>query len=213
MTEAEWLACADPTLMLAQLGRTASDRKLRLFTAACCRRLWPLLAEGRGRHAVEAVEAFADGKAGWALVERASRSHARTLLDSGSLPAHWAVGRLAQDAPYFDASGVMTGLADALGPGEPTFQCGALRDVFGNPFRPATIDPAWRTPTVTGLATAAYEERFLPSGELDSARLAVLCDALLDAGCPSDAEALLHLRSPGPHCRGCWALDLLLIRE
>jgi hypothetical protein len=90
MTEAEWLACTDPRPMLAQLSRNASDRKLRLFAATCCLRLWSLLADKRGRHAVEAVEAFADGKAGWALVDRAYRSHARTLLDSESLPAHWA---------------------------------------------------------------------------------------------------------------------------
>jgi hypothetical protein len=29
---------------------------------------------------------------------------------------------------------------------------------------------------------------------LDPSRLAVLCDALLDAGCPADDEILLHLR-------------------
>jgi hypothetical protein len=62
---------------------------------------------------------------------------------------------------------------------------------------------------VTGLAPAAYEERALPSGELDPARLAVLADALEDTGC-ADSEVLGHLRGPGPHVRGCWALDLIL---
>ena len=33
--------------------------------------------------------------------------------------------------------------------------------------------------------------------------------ALEDAGC-SDERILAHLRDPGPHVRGCWALDLLL---
>jgi hypothetical protein len=84
-----------------------------------------------------------------------------------------------------------------------------LRDVFGNPFRPAALDPAWLTPTVTGIAIAAYQERILPSGELDRARLAVLADALEEAGC-TDASVLSHLRGPGPHVRGCWAVDLLL---
>ena len=37
-------------------------------------------------------------------------------------------------------------------------------------------------------------------------------DALEEARC--DDEALLsHLRSPGPHVRGCWALDLVLGKE
>jgi hypothetical protein len=59
------------------------------------------------------------------------------------------------------------------------------------------------------LARAAYEERRLPSGELDLARLAVLADALEDAGC-ADAELLGHLRGTGPHVRGCHVLDAIL---
>ena len=44
---------------------------------------------------------------------------------------------------------------------------------------------------------------------MDAARLAVLADALLDAGC--DDEALIaHCREPGPHARGCWAVDAIL---
>jgi hypothetical protein len=87
--------------------------------------------------------------------------------------------------------------------------CEMVRDIFGNPFRPVRLGRAWLTPTVTNLAQSAYEERALPSGELDPTRLAVLADALEEAGC--DQPGLLsHLRGPGPHVRGCWALDLLL---
>ena len=71
------------------------------------------------------------------------------------------------------------------------------------------IGPACPTSTVVALANAAYDERELPSGHLDPARLAVLSDALEEAGC-ADADLLAHLRSPGPHVRGCWALDLVL---
>jgi hypothetical protein len=87
-----------------------------------------------------------------------------------------------------------------------------LRCIAGNPFRPVPFDPAWRSPTVSDLAKAAYEHRALPSGELEPARLAVLADALEEAGC-DNRDILNHLRSSGPHVRGCWALDLVFNRE
>src|SRR5262249_2865626 len=84
----------------------------------------------------------------------------------------------------------------------------------------------WCTSTVLALAQAAYDERQLvfmeslkreettmqDSGTLDPDRLAVLADALEEAGCLS-ADLLAHLRGPGPHVRGCFALDLILGKE
>jgi len=87
-----------------------------------------------------------------------------------------------------------------------------VRCLFGNPLMPVSLDPASRTPAVVSLAQAAYDERILPAGTLDPARLAVLADALEDAGC-SDADLLSHLRGSGPHVRGCWVVDLLLEKE
>jgi hypothetical protein len=37
----------------------------------------------------------------------------------------------------------------------------------------------------------------------------ILADAIEEAGCADDV-ILSHLRSPGSHMRGCWALDLIL---
>jgi hypothetical protein len=48
----------------------------------------------------------------------------------------------------------------------------------------------------------------LPSGLLAGERLALLADALEEAGC-SEAAVLEHLRGPGPHVRGCWVVDLI----
>jgi hypothetical protein len=87
--------------------------------------------------------------------------------------------------------------------------CDLIRHVIGNPFRPASLAPAWLTPAVLKLAKAAYDNQLLPSGLLDNTRLSILADALEEAGC-TNAETLSHLRGSGPHVRGCWALDRLL---
>ena len=61
MTEAEWLACDDPTSMVDRLRGRVADRKLRLFFCACCRRLWQLLPDERSRAAIDAAERYAEG--------------------------------------------------------------------------------------------------------------------------------------------------------
>ena len=59
--------------------------------------------------------------------------------------------------------------------------CCLLRDIFGYPLRakPAinTAWPAWHDGTIVRIAQTIYEERSLPSGHLDPARLAILADA------------------------------------
>lgn len=60
MTEAGWLACDDPVPMLEAVRPSANDRKLRLFSVACCRRVWDLFAFPSGRRAVEVAELYAD---------------------------------------------------------------------------------------------------------------------------------------------------------
>jgi hypothetical protein len=83
-----------------------------------------------------------------------------------------------------------------------------VRDVFGNPFRPDTFDPAG----LTGSAGAAVELAQVLYDECAFDRLPILADALEEAGC-TDGELLLHLRGPGPHVRGCWALDAVLQKK
>jgi hypothetical protein len=53
-----------------------------------------------------------------------------------------------------------------------------------------------------------YDSQVLPV-DADPAGMAMLADALEDSGC-SDPSLLGHLRRPGRHWRGCWAVSLLL---
>ena len=52
MTEAEWLECTDTKAMLKFLRGRSSQRKLRLFAAACCRQIWRLFKAEKCRQAV-----------------------------------------------------------------------------------------------------------------------------------------------------------------
>jgi hypothetical protein len=93
-------------------------------------------------------------------------------------------------------------LVDRYFPEEWPAGCDLLRDVLGNPFRPARFSPNWRTDTVLSLARQMYDSR-------DFGAMPILADALQDAGCES-ADVLGHCRGPGPHVRGCWVVDLVL---
>jgi hypothetical protein len=215
------------------LHRWPGGRKLRLFACACARRVWAGLADGAisevekeaCRRAVESAERYADGSAGEPELAActaheppegydvsADGSAAASCLYCADVPvdAGEASHRAAQAGAYLREprgsrkKSWYRGYDD-----EVASQCNLLRDIVGNPFRPVTLDPAVLTPTVLDLAQAGYDERDLPAGTLDPARLAVLADALEEAGC-TESNILSHLRSPGPHVRGCWALDLIL---
>ena len=215
MTEAEWLACDKPERMLRFLEGAASDRKLRLFGCACCRRVWHLFGDGVSRGAVEIAERFADGGASsgdllaaqgavnddsvvaypaWFCADhgrdcpasRAAlaahwltepRTRARSTAESTAVAAYYAGADALRLAILSQNPELGWDAADASARHfEETPQCHLLRDVFGNPFRPVAVDPAWLTPNVVGLARTIYDERAFD-------RLPILADALLDAGC------------------------------
>jgi hypothetical protein len=236
MNEEEWLECRSPDAMLEAL-RTwgqARERKLRLFGACCCRRIWGELVDDRSRRAVEATEGFADrpvGKSVIASVRLDARAAMVTEVGSRSYAARTASaavyntlfqGPIKSSGSPQDPAAVIWVAAAANRAAvvvpeqavqEREFQARLLRDIIGNPFRPLRpLSPSllgWSDGLIIKLAEAAYQDRELPSGHLDNARLAVLGDALEDAGC-SDDRLLAHLRSPGPHVRGCAGVDAVL---
>jgi hypothetical protein len=84
----------------------------------------------------------------------------------------------------------------------------AVSDTFsafaGCLIRPApgcsALDVTWLTPQVLAVAAG-----------LDENRIPILGDLLEEAGC-TQAELVRHLRRPGQHLSGCWALDYILNR-
>lgn len=227
MTEAEWLRSGDPMRMLdtlttqiepssvidlvysffrqiqSPLPGCGSQRKVLLFDCACGRRIWHRMGHSNWR-LIELGERFVDGKATQEAYD------ALRMADHQVVSLGYSLSQLG--ASYHGlAEHAFFGLR-MYGSSEGKQQANLLREIFGNPFRPLTRDSCRVTPSILSIAQAAYDERALPSGELDNLRLAVLSDALEDAGC-ADADILSHLRSPGPHVRGCWALDLILTKE
>jgi hypothetical protein len=223
MTEDEWLAATDPKPMLQFIREKASERKLRLFTVACCRRVWLLLKDERGRKALETAEAYADGLATqdeliFAYVTTNQlidiiRSQSRNIHKDAKAFAMLAVQRAAsaglcfygQDWEHdtYDPSQCASDAVEYVEKGSAWLQkADTLRCIFGNPFRPVAVDPSWFTSDVLALAEGIYQEKAFD-------RMPILADALQDAGCDSD-ELLNHCRGDGPHVRGCWALDLVL---
>jgi hypothetical protein len=201
----------------------AGKRKLRLFSCACCRLTWDLLSDLLLRQVVEVAERFAEGEADKEELARAHEKARGALPPEKSdhrettaafLARHVAEPRAYAAAFYMTAYPVPRGGYSDWNKGFDAAICGLLRCVFGNPFRPSPPLPpavlAFSDRLVPRLAQAIYADR-LPDGTLDPGRLGVLHDGLLDAGC-QDTALLEHLRSEGPHWRGCWAVDLLLGR-
>jgi hypothetical protein len=152
VSEADWLAAADPAPMAAYVLSQASGRKLRLFACGCCRRIWPLLTDERSRAVVEASEQSVDELLSPAALRQ--RYTVTYSANSGSRPeveqvAARAAASTASVYPL-NALGNAAAAANALrhGPqpaersGEAREQCRFLRCVFGNPFRPVAVDPA-----------------------------------------------------------------------
>jgi hypothetical protein len=224
MTEDEWNGCTDRAKMVFFLrGRgCASDRKLRLLAVACCRRIWESLGDERSRKAGEVAEQYADGLASREQLVQArdEAREARRRLITPRQPYAWRAASVALDAVRDTASSaVLNAMSEAARvcnqenhnnefPPEQERQADLLKCIFGNPIRakPA-IDPAWlswNAGTVRRLAEDIYARRAFEE-------LGILADALEEAGC-SDAELLGHLRGPGPHVRGCFAVDAILWR-
>lgn len=126
-----WDACPRPDWMLWGLERLGlgDGRKLRLFACWCARHtplgdgrtVWDLLTDQRSRAAVEVAERFAAGEA---TAEELAATEAAT--EAAAWTAAWAAAR----AAAWDAAWASAGAAASKA------QADALRQIYGNPFRP-----------------------------------------------------------------------------
>jgi hypothetical protein len=149
MTEAEWLACTDPQKMLEFLRDKASDRKLRLFAVACCRRVWNLLSDKHSRKALTIAERYADAEVSeeklgfaWGDARRAAQvAYRQDRPETADASAMWAVSMLCEA----DIGSVVAAVGQAARceayPIEQARLADAhkqqlllLRDIFANPF-------------------------------------------------------------------------------
>ena len=210
MTELQWLGCTAPAELLAESRPAMSERKQRLCAVA-----WVRLVVGhpatnpvleRDRHWIddptyeagfEAAERFADGLCGAPEVRQARTDSGgpHTLFLNACRARGFSLDVVWQTLERFQREYRI--------PRDKQLCC-VLRDLI-NPYAPTAVDPAWLAwgdGAVANLAAGIYADRAFD-------RMPILADALEDAGC-ADEAILSHLRSPGPHVRGCWALDLIL---
>lgn len=178
-----------------------------------------LRRDGSGRRAVELAERYADGAAEPAELQELYRKLSAEAAGIGTpqWAAEWGAAVLLTDNDLTVAELALEyalyGPEREAAPAKPNVyrrsmrraQAALVRDIFGNPFRPAPVDPSWLTATVRELARGIYEDRAFD-------RLPILADALEDAGC-ADPEVLGHCRGEGPNVRGCWVIDRLLGKE
>jgi hypothetical protein len=227
-----WQRSKNPRTLvdLVQERAGGGKRKFRLMAVAFCRRVWGKF-DAEQRHALEVIERYADGEAKYnemrlAVASMRMEGYRMQPLLVEAARREAAVGAT---AVLFELLGVLwrgapNDIEEAHRPrrsrwldetaweSECARLCQIVRESFGHVFEPVAIDPSWRTATALELAEAAYRQRDPTDGTLEAVRLAVLADALQDAGCDS-ALLLDHLRGPRPHVPGCWALDLILGKE
>ncbi|MFO0892771.1 MAG: hypothetical protein U0790_26975 [Isosphaeraceae bacterium] len=226
MTEAEWLTCEFSSPMLEHLREhhIGSWRKRLFLSLACCRRVAGMMSTD-GLRAVEVAERFVEGNATEEERWEAFVSSGEAMDEANELHTQKAVYcayrfiQLAaeQEFPLTWDDDIAAWIAftapEAFGWTGTQWDETVLnrhrrdiadwvRDIFGNPFRPVTFAPAWRTPGVMTLATEIDERQSFD-------RIPSLADALEQSGCRA-AEVLSHCRISTGHVRGCWVIEAIL---
>ncbi len=207
MTETEWLQCTDPHRMIIFLLKTATTRKARLFACAWSRyRLGDAFDGSFIASFVQTAERYADRLASDEKREAACET-VQQIVEKAVAEQDWeraAVAANARDALSIGTQRIF-GLERQKTIRRDPHQCSLLREIFGNPFRPVAVQPAWLDDAVVKMAEAIYDGRAWE-------QMPMLADALEHAGC-GNQDVLDHCRKPGQHMLGCWVVDLVLGRK
>jgi hypothetical protein len=188
------------------LAENTSDRKLRLFAVACCRRHWDWLLDARSRKVVEVGEHYADGQATSDELAEAWDGAYQAAQTLEQAPARAAVLTALQRmyTPGYNHSARHAALAAGPVGGmawieERRLQSADVRDIFGNPFHPLPPRPE----AIAALAEQMY------AGAWD--KMPLLGEWLQENGYWSEGEHCLDPKNQ--HVKGCWVVDWVTGRE
>jgi hypothetical protein len=178
--------------------------------------------EEANRHADKAMDAMSFGDYAFFGNQSARRWAAKAAVDSATQTPGQAAASVAEDYILTATTRCLSHLeASWWGWDRPEAEaekaaidtaarqalCALLRDIFGNPFHPVTIDSSALTADIVKQAEAIYHA-VVPMDQL----LPFLADDLEKAGC-TNSDMLSHCRQPGQHVRGCWVVDLVLAKK
>ncbi len=236
MTEAEWLACDNPWVMLNAphdgpgFPQMADARRERLFLCAWCRRIEAVFPTCWDRSELDTAERLADGLVSdqehHEIRARLSAARQRIIDEPGITAERVALGALhavlVGSGPYSGnrLASIMVLLngirADASAAEFPDGGCGlrcaeeAALVALGRDIFGNPFRPVAFFPEWRTSTAVALAAQVYESREFSA--MPILGDALQDAGC-DNVDVLDHCRGPGPHVRGCWVVDLVLGKE
>src|SRR4051794_35724189 len=120
--ESTWLGCRDPERMLKYVRRRgASERKVRLYLAACCRACWERFTTEGSRSAIDVAERYADGEADYNELYHTNKAAHR-------VPKYWEDEALGTICCLVCDNLDLAVAADELL--APVLRCALLREIF-----------------------------------------------------------------------------------
>jgi len=222
-SEKQWLYSSEPASMLKSFREEPSARKLRLFSCACCRRIWDRIDNSTYRECVEMAESYEDGIVTLSDLIRtffACAGPGNLASCAAKMTADCATGaRITALNIAETCADVLTGerqelfskaaplpenlLDQDLWEGAKSIerkqQAKLLRDIFGNPFRRRLPRPE---------AIAPFAERIY-AGEWEL--MPIFGEWLQEHGYWSEGEHCLDPKIQ--HVKGCWVVDWVTGRE